>query len=394
MASADSSSALPTYAHPHAKPGYGKRSAPGQTPRGEADFVHLRPREAAIAGYIDRLPEGAAIGYKPLAANIAAYGQQACAKALRFLSDAGHLRLVKEHLRVEDNSFRWVTRTYFSRTVRDDAWWRTFVASLRGVDVTERERQRERERERQRQRAERERAAREPGEPGEFGEPGEASDGWGEREVREALERAIAGPGASVPNEPVPVAASAAPDAPVAGERSDAYRVLAGLSRTEPLMTLSAAECSALEGLAAEWLARGATADHLTRALTTGLPQPLHSPGAIARKRLETKMPPEPISPPPAYADEVWMVCISCEADERTTRIIRGVCAECREDMETYEAVDDPDSPVGANGVVPGFVPEMFRAGPAARPEGGVDVAARAAEVRAAGGLRTWVNRT
>lgn len=134
------SAALREPAHPSAKSGYGKRSAPGQFPRGKADFAHLRPREAAIAAYIDRLPEGAAIGYKPLAANIADYGQQACAKVLKFLSYEGHLRLVKEHLCVADDSFRWVTRTYFSRTSRDDDWWRAYVDGLAGIDLTELER--------------------------------------------------------------------------------------------------------------------------------------------------------------------------------------------------------------------------------------------------------------
>ncbi|MEW1722359.1 hypothetical protein [Streptomyces sp. NPDC093109] len=381
MVSTDSSPALSASAHPHAKPGYGKRSASGQQPRGEADFVHLRPREAAIAAYIDRLPEGAAIGYKPLAAHIAAYGQQACAKALRFLSDAGHLRHVKQHLMVEDNSFRWVTRTYFSRTARDDAWWKKFVDGLLGIDLTARERA---------QRAA-VGAAGAAGAAGAVGAAGAASAASAAR--TEATPDAGSGPGLGPEPEPG-LAPDLAPDlapAPTAAP-SPAYRLLAGLGRTAPRMTLSAAECGALEALAAEWLARGVVPEQLIRTLTDGLPHPLHSPGALARKRLETKMPPEPISPPPACTDEAWMVCISCESDERTTEIIRGVCVECREDMETYEASDDPPSS-SAVGVVPGFIPDTFRAAPAAAPadalSAGVDVAARAAEVRAAGGLRS-----
>ncbi|MET4927585.1 hypothetical protein P3L51_35390, partial [Streptomyces sp. PSRA5] len=142
MDSTELSAALRAPAHPLAKPGYGKRSAPHQLPRTAADFAHLRTREAAIAAYIDRLTEGAAIGYKALAANVADYGQQACAKSLKFLSEAGHLRLVKEHLAVADNSLRWVTRTYFSRTSRDNEWWKAYVDSLRGVDLTELDRDR------------------------------------------------------------------------------------------------------------------------------------------------------------------------------------------------------------------------------------------------------------
>ena len=140
MAYADFSAALPLPAHPLAKSGYGKRTAPDQLPPSADDFDHLASREAEIAGYVDRLTEGAAIGYKALAANIAAYGQQACARALNRLADTGHLRLIKEHLQVEDNSFRWVTRTYWSRDSRSDAWWKAFVRELRGIDATDEER--------------------------------------------------------------------------------------------------------------------------------------------------------------------------------------------------------------------------------------------------------------
>jgi hypothetical protein len=40
---------------------YGKRSTPDQRPRPAHDFAHLPPREAAIAAYLDRLPDGADI---------------------------------------------------------------------------------------------------------------------------------------------------------------------------------------------------------------------------------------------------------------------------------------------------------------------------------------------
>ncbi|MFE3251115.1 hypothetical protein [Streptomyces sp. NPDC059209] len=316
MDSTELSAALRAPAHPLAKPGYGKRSAPGQLPRTGADFAHLRTREAAIAAYIDRLTEGAAIGYKALAANIADYGQQACAKSLKFLSEAGHLRLVKEHLAVADNSLRWVTRTYFSRTSRDDEWWRAYVAGLRGVDLTALDRDR-------------------PAEP------------------------------------PAPT-----PAAPAAPAPSVAYRTLARLGRTEPRMTLSAAECAALESLAAQWLARGATPDHLTRSLTTGLPHPLHSPGAIARKRLESKMPPEPYQAP-THITRAVMLCIGCEEPETVVTLIGGVCVECREEMEAYDAAED-------KGLVIDAVPDTFRAVPAQR-----EVARRADELRAAAGLKS-----
>ncbi|MEW1724576.1 hypothetical protein [Streptomyces sp. NPDC093109] len=343
VAAADFSPALPTPAHPLANPGYGKRSAPEQLPRGDADFAHLCPREAAIAAYIDRLPEGSAIGYKALAANIAAYGQQACATSLRSLSHTGHLRLIKEHLVLADSSFRWVTRTYFSRTARDDAWWKAFVQGLHGIDITELERR---------------------------GQCRDAPD-------QEAGEAGEAGEADTSEYTPAPAPGSASGP-------SLAYRTLAQLGHAEARMTLSAAECAALEELAAEWLARGATTDHLTVALTAGLPQPLHSPAAIARKRLETKMPPKPVSAQsaaqPVRVLRTIMMCITCENDETNSTIIRGVCVDCRKEsgMETENGAEDGaedgtgtgPSPVGATRSL-------------------VDTARRAAEIRAAAGLKS-----
>ncbi|MFJ1649180.1 hypothetical protein [Streptomyces sp. NPDC088258] len=371
MASTNFSPLPAVSAHPHAKPGYGKRSAPDQAPRGSADFVHLRPREAAIAAYIDRLPEGAAIGYKPLAANLADYGQQACGKALRFLSDAGHLRRVKEHLVLEDNSYRWVTRTYFSRTARDDDWWKAYVGGLRGIDLTELER--------------RSRAETRPDADGTGTENGtENGTGIGIEDGRPNPQRTSTAPepltapvASTAPATPEPSTAPATPE-PATPEPSTAYRVLARLGRTEPRMTLSAADCSALEALAAEWLARGATPDHITRSLTTGLPQPMHSPGAIARVRLENHMPPLPSSASqPAYISRAVLTCISCDNDETTTLLLRGVCVDCREEMEAYDAAEEAGEIIDA-------VPDTFRAVPAK-----AEVARRADQLRALAGLKS-----
>ncbi|MFD5318978.1 hypothetical protein [Streptomyces sp. NPDC127098] len=110
-------------AHPMARSGYGKRSAPGQRPRTAHDFEHLHWRDAAIAGHIDRLPEGADISIKGLAGQLT-FGQMAVSTSLRRLSEAGHLRRVSER---DNGATQWVTRTYFSRTARDDAWWETFL---------------------------------------------------------------------------------------------------------------------------------------------------------------------------------------------------------------------------------------------------------------------------
>ncbi|GAB2960929.1 hypothetical protein GCM10027075_70810 [Streptomyces heilongjiangensis] len=122
--------------HPMANPGYGKRTAPGQHPRSPHDFAHLPPREAAIAAYIDRLPDGADISVKTLAKTLP-YGQCALRTALNRLQQAGHLRRGREHLTAESGSARWITRSWFSRTARDDDWWARFTRG--GVPEAERE---------------------------------------------------------------------------------------------------------------------------------------------------------------------------------------------------------------------------------------------------------------
>ncbi|MEV6169158.1 hypothetical protein AB0L99_13140 [Streptomyces sp. NPDC051954] len=108
-----------------ANPGYGKRSAPDQLRRTNHDFAHLPPREAAIAGYIDRLPDGADISVKTLAKTLP-YGQCALRTALNNLQRAGHLRRGREHL-ADSGTQRWITRTWFTRTARDDVWWAAFT---------------------------------------------------------------------------------------------------------------------------------------------------------------------------------------------------------------------------------------------------------------------------
>ncbi|MFF8426306.1 hypothetical protein ACF07Y_14280 [Streptomyces sp. NPDC016566] len=109
-----------------ANPGYGKRSAPYQLPRTEHDFAHLPPREAAIAAYVDRLPEGADISVKTLAKQLP-YGQCALRTALNRLQAAGHLRRGRERLETEGAGSRWITRSWWSRTARDDGWWAAFT---------------------------------------------------------------------------------------------------------------------------------------------------------------------------------------------------------------------------------------------------------------------------
>ncbi|MER7696856.1 hypothetical protein [Streptomyces sp. NPDC096095] len=293
MAAANLSAALRAPAHPMAKAGYGKRHAPDQAPPRADDFAGLEPREAAIAAYVDRLPEGAAIGYKVLAEELSDYGQQACRSALDRLTRAGHLRRIRVHVTVADGQMRWVTRTYFSRTARDADWWAAHVRFVRGMDA--------------------------PGQP------------------------------------PAPAAAETAegPRPGVRAPRSEAYDVLAGLGRREPRLQLSEGDCVELEHLVGEWLARGVGREQLTQALTSGLPASVHSAGPLLRKRLETKMPPSPAprpekDRPSEQIVDVVMMCLFCDEDETTTTLDHGVCRDCRADIARDEAAgltgDVPDT--------------------------------------------------
>ncbi|MCP3819041.1 hypothetical protein NLX86_13225 [Streptomyces sp. A3M-1-3] len=266
MASEDFNSALPAPAHPMAKPGYGKRSAPDQLPRNQGNFSHLPPREAYIASYLDRLPDGAAIDMKTLAKELP-FGQMAVGTALHALSAAGHLRRIRVPL--GERLTQWVFRTYFSRTARDNAWWKRLLEG---------------------------RIQAEEVQPEEF--------------------RA---------EEPVPT-----PPA-----RSEAYQTLARLGRTDARMALSAAECAALEGLAAQWLANGATHELLLGAMTAGLPPQVHAPGAFARRRLTDKMPaPLPVRTvsvaPVLPARRALMECTECGVPGMPDALPGGLCRGCR----------------------------------------------------------------
>lgn len=247
--------------HRAAKSGYGKQAAPGQGPSRPADFASLPERERYIAGYIDRLPEGAAMDIKSLAKDLPLYGQMAIGSALRALAVAGHLRRVRRRVEGEGTS-RWVTYTYWSRTARDNEWW---TAALSGpTDVPP------------------QRTAPEP---------------------------------------------SALPKAP--GAPSAAYLTLAALGRRDPRLALSAADCAALEPLAAAWFARGAGAEHLTSALTAGLPEAVTHPLGLVRRRLTDKMPPH-VPDAPAPANGLRVECVECGRPGPAPALRDGLCRPCR----------------------------------------------------------------
>ncbi|MFD6279800.1 MarR family transcriptional regulator [Streptomyces sp. NPDC060209] len=274
--------------YPMANPGYGKRSAPGQQPRDGADFMLLPLRERSVAGFIDQLPEGAAMDVKGLAGQLPLYGQQAVASALKALSVAGHLRRVRCLIGGEGGPVRWVFRTFWSRTARDNEWWAALLA-----------------------------------------------DGGKQAVV----------PPAAVPVVPEQRAPETAPVAPVAAEApervaaeegpSPAYLALARLGRADARLALSGADCEVLEQLAAEWLARGVDAAYLTQALTAGLPARVDSPVGFVRRRLNDKIPPRmPEAPVPTAPGtpirRAMMECTKCGVPGRPEVLPDGLCRPCR----------------------------------------------------------------
>ncbi|HEY9329524.1 MAG TPA: MarR family transcriptional regulator [Streptomyces sp.] len=312
MAAPNFSPALPAPAvavpYPMAQPGYGKRSAPGQLPARPDDFALLPLRERYIAGFIEHLPEGASMSVKCLAKLIPLYGQQAIASALTALSVAGHLRRVRCAIGVGDE-VRWVFRTFWSRTARDNEWWANHLT---------------------------------PGVPQPVQVP----------------------PPAPVP-EPAPCALppqrTAAPvAAPVLEASSPAYLALAGLGRIDTRLTLSADDCTALEELAGRWFARGVNADYLTGALTAGLPAQVDSPVGFVRHRLMDKLPPAlPTAPTPPPAGSpvrhVMMECTDCGAPGPAEALPDGLCRSCRQQADPAEPVPDPPAERDVTALVAGL---------------------------------------
>jgi hypothetical protein len=126
-----------------------------------------------------------------------------------------------------------------------------------------------------------------------------------------------------VPQEP--------PDRPSAPTRSRAHILLVALGRTTPVLPLSARDCADLAPLLTEWFARGATDEYVLRALTTGLPVPVHSPAALVRNRLTAKLPPEPVreAPPPRPPLRI-LECAKCGVPGRPEALPGGLCGPCR----------------------------------------------------------------
>lgn len=260
----------------------------------EGEFGHLRPREASIAYYVDRLDEGADLSVKTLAKELP-YGQCALRTALRLLSEAGHLRRMREHMICVSGGRRWVTRTYFSRTPRSDAWWASFRA--------------------------------------------------GERLTASSGPAGSAPPPAGEPESTTAPAPSETSDGTPSGTSGTllrrAYEVLARLGLHEFRMSLSEAACQELAPLAARWLERGADEARLTHELVSSLPLPIYHNARFARQRLIAKLPPplpvEPTGTTPTAGDGRTvrpplrlLECTVCQTPGRPDALPGGICRDCR----------------------------------------------------------------
>ncbi|MEU6614595.1 MarR family transcriptional regulator [Streptomyces parvus] len=316
MATPHLSSALPAPAvpatYPMAKPGYGKRSTPGQQPRTREDFALLPTRERYVAGFVDHLPDGAAMSIKQLAKQLPLYGQQAISTALNALAVAGHLRRVRCAVGAGDET-RWAFRTFWSRTARDNEWWNTYLATETAARTA---------------------APAEP--PAAPVPPAPAPAPVAVPQQRTAPEATPDPAPATAPTAPAAPAAPAAPTAPPAAP-SPAYLALAELGRKDIRLALSADDCAALEALATEWLDRGVSIDYLTSALTAGLPAQVDCPPRFVRRRLTDKIPPQlpTTAPGPAPstgtpAPRLLMECTDCGRPGRPEALPDGLCRPCR----------------------------------------------------------------
>ncbi|MFE2292580.1 MarR family transcriptional regulator [Streptomyces sp. NPDC059452] len=301
-----------SHPYPKAKPGYGKRSAPGQTPATGTEFALLPERERYVAGFVDHLPDGAAMDIKTLAKQLPLYGQQAVSSALTALSVAGHLRRVRRPAG-EGDQVRWAFRTFWSRTARDNEWWNAFLATQDTGALPA--------------------PAQEQGGP----EP-------------EAEEKPVRHP------HPHPAQREAQTEAqtqaPTTGAApSPAYLALAQLGFREPRLLLSAKDCETLQELAQSWFDRGVDADYLFQALTCGLPRVVDSPMGFVRDRLTRKLPPHlpPTPPPPptpgATTHHLLVECTECGAPGRPESLPDGLCGPCRRSVQETTSTQGPPPP-------------------------------------------------
>ncbi|MFD5900897.1 MarR family transcriptional regulator [Streptomyces microflavus] len=329
--------------YPMAKPGYGKRSAPDQLPSTRADFGLLPARERYVAGFVDHLPEGAAMSVKQLAKQLPLYGQQAISSALTALSVAGHLRRVRCAVGAGDET-RWVFRTFWSRTAHDNEWWQAYLTA--------------------------EHAAHTVTPVPDASAADSAPPPW--VPDQEPPPPVSEEPGTEQGPEPAPVPHQRTPDQapdslpapPVPALRlseagpSPAYLALARLGHEDHRLPLSADDCQELEAQAAEWLARGVSVDYLISALTAGLPAKVDTPLGLVRRRLTDKIPPRipatasasPGTPGPAPTRRILMECTDCGRPGQPEALPDGLCRPCRTTHHP-DTDDTPAPPAEAAGI-------------------------------------------
>ncbi|MFD7852845.1 MarR family transcriptional regulator [Streptomyces microflavus] len=300
-----------------AKPGYGKRSAPDQLPRTRADFALLPVRERYVAGFVDHLPEGAAMSVKQLAKQLPLYGQQAISSALTALSVAGHLRRVRCAVGAGDET-RWVFRTFWSRTAHDNEWWNTYLTAEADSSAPD---------------APAPDTAPPPWVPDQEPPPPVPEEPGTEQGLEPVPVPYQRTPDQAPDTQPVPPAPASRPSE--AGP-SPAYLALARLGHKDHRLPLSADDCADLEPQAAEWLARGVSVDYLISALTAGLPAQVDTPLGFVRRRLTDKIPPRiPTTPStasgtPAPLPRILMECTDCGRPGQPEALPDGLCRPCR----------------------------------------------------------------
>ncbi|MEV6794445.1 MarR family transcriptional regulator [Streptomyces sp. NPDC051320] len=329
MATENLSPALHTPAspppHPKAQRGYGKQSVPDQHPPSPGTFMLLPERERYIAGYVDRLPDGAAMDIKTLARSNPLYGQMAVGSALKALTVAGYLR--RARCRIGETETRWVTLTYWSRTAHDNEWWNAFAE-----------------------------AENNRSELGATAAGTAPPPSWTRTEAPAAMaaEQVVPagspGPAPRAAPTPVPFVPQQRTPQPPPDEPSPAYLALARLGRIEPRLALSAADCAFLEALAAEWFERGVSTDYLTHALTSGLPAQVGSPVGFVRRRLHDKVPPHlPAAPAPTTpgtpARRVMVECTACGIPGPPEALPDGLCRPCRPTVPGADPAPIADPP-------------------------------------------------
>ncbi|WP_030705207.1 hypothetical protein [Streptomyces sp. NRRL F-3218] len=308
-----------SHAYPMAKPGYGKRNAPDQRPPARDDFALLPARERYVAGFIDRLPQGAAMSVKQLAKHLPLYGQQAIGTSLNI-----------QTVTPADVAAPPPPRTTppASPTLWDTAEEPQQPPAPRQAPPLEAVAPHQRP----------------PLPAAATGTPGphhtEQQPHAGDMaHVRPApsADRPEADQTVPRPTPPAPGEVPATLRATAEPGPSDAYLALARLGRDDHRLALSAADCATLEPLASAWLARGVSVDYLTTALTAGLPARIDSPAGLLHRRLTDKIPPHiprtaesrsPDATEPTH-EALLVECTNCRRPGPPQALPDGLCRTC-----------------------------------------------------------------